>query len=197
MASEARRQAGWLVLLAAVCLQAPESAARSRQPDTGKRRCKVYVYLDAEGRPIKTRDLQAVPASERSQMLTYTDDCKERFGSTAVQAAEAAERVEADDEPGAAGVAIPDNWRRSRRSCGWWRWIFGLCAILVIAGTIGVVIEAFRTSILWGLAVLFIPVVWLIFSILAWDRVKLPFLAGALGYLGMFGAMFAAVAVRG
>lgn len=49
-----------------------------------------------------------------------------------------------------------------------------------IAG-IWLLIEAFRVSILWGLASLFIPVVPLVFVILHWDRARKPFLWSLLG----------------
>lgn len=62
--------------------------------------------------------------------------------------------------------------------------------LLVIAvGGVWFIINAFRTGILWGLGVLFLPVVPLIFLILKWPIAKRPFLwqlaGAALLLLGM------------
>jgi hypothetical protein len=51
-------------------------------------------------------------------------------------------------------------------------WI-GLALLLV--GSLLFIIEAFREGILWGLAVLFLPIVPLIFLIVHWSRAKGPF----------------------
>ncbi|KAF0242000.1 MAG: hypothetical protein FD180_4143 [Planctomycetota bacterium] len=50
-------------------------------------------------------------------------------------------------------------------------------ALLLIGSTIWLLIEAFRVGLLWGLAVIFIPIVPLIFIIVHWERAK-----GAVGY---------------
>jgi hypothetical protein len=52
-------------------------------------------------------------------------------------------------------------------------WI-GFAAIFV--GTIWFLVEAFRESLLTGLAVLLLPIVWIVFLVLCWDRAKRPFL---------------------
>jgi uncharacterized membrane protein len=44
--------------------------------------------------------------------------------------------------------------------------------ILCLIGGIGFLIAAFRESILWGLGVLFLPFVSLIFLVLHWSRAK-------------------------
>lgn len=55
----------------------------------------------------------------------------------------------------------------------------GICAFIV--GGIGTLIAAFKTSILWGLASLFIAPVSLLFLILHWDVAKKPFFLGMAG----------------
>ncbi|MBS1121662.1 MAG: hypothetical protein H6Q90_3890 [Deltaproteobacteria bacterium] len=47
--------------------------------------------------------------------------------------------------------------------------------ILMLLGGVFFIIAAFRESILWGLGVLFLPFVSLIFLVLAWPRAKGPF----------------------
>jgi hypothetical protein len=65
--------------------------------------------------------------------------------------------------------------------------LVGLAGFILAAwGGILILIEAFRTSILWGLGTLFIPFVGLIFVILYWDEVKRPFLM----YLGGLALLF-------
>ncbi|MEM6990146.1 MAG: hypothetical protein AAF721_06605 [Myxococcota bacterium] len=49
--------------------------------------------------------------------------------------------------------------------------------VLVIA-VIWVIVQAFREHALWGLGVLFIPVVWIVFVVLNWERSGRPFLLG-------------------
>ena len=46
---------------------------------------------------------------------------------------------------------------------------------LLVVGGIGFIFAAFREGILWGLGVLFIPFVSLIFLVLAWPEAKRPF----------------------
>jgi hypothetical protein len=62
--------------------------------------------------------------------------------------------------------------------------------LLVLLGAVFFVIAAFRESILWGLGVLFVPFVPLVFLILEWPSAKRPFfwqLWGlALIFLGAF-----------
>lgn len=47
--------------------------------------------------------------------------------------------------------------------------------ILMLVGMIFFIIVAFRTSLLWGLAVLFLPVMWLVFLVVEWREAKRPF----------------------
>lgn len=64
---------------------------------------------------------------------------------------------------------------------------------LMVVGGIMILVEAFRTSVGWGLACLFIPFVSLFFIVTHWQQCKKPFflnLAGA-------GLVFVAVIVAG
>jgi hypothetical protein len=47
--------------------------------------------------------------------------------------------------------------------------------VLILAGAVMFLVAAFRTSILWGLGVLFVPFVSLIFLIAEWPVAKRPF----------------------
>jgi hypothetical protein len=47
--------------------------------------------------------------------------------------------------------------------------------LVMLAGGIFFIIAAFRQSILWGLGVLFVPLVPLIFLIVEWQSAKRPF----------------------
>jgi hypothetical protein len=61
--------------------------------------------------------------------------------------------------------------------------------LLLIVGGIAFLIAAFRESVLWGLGVLFLPLVSLFFLIVHWDRAKDSFFLQLYG----FGAIFVAV----
>ncbi|MCA9040918.1 MAG: hypothetical protein KDA65_11270 [Planctomycetaceae bacterium] len=61
----------------------------------------------------------------------------------------------------------------------------GILLILAIVCFIGcavselvIVVRAFQESVLWGLAVLFIPFAIIVFLVKFWDRCKQPFLYG-------------------
>ncbi len=62
--------------------------------------------------------------------------------------------------------------------------------VSIVVGSIWFYITAFQESLLTGLAVLFLPIVPIIFLILCWDRAKRPFLLSLLGIgvalLGVF-----------
>lgn len=61
--------------------------------------------------------------------------------------------------------------------------------ILALVGGIAFIIAAFRESLLWGLGVLFLPFVSLVFLILHWQSAKRPF------FLQLWGLAFAVLAV--
>lgn len=62
--------------------------------------------------------------------------------------------------------------------------VMGICGIIII-------IEAFRASILWGLAVLFFPIAQLLFVATHWSDTKKPFLISILCTFGLGLAVFA------
>lgn len=57
--------------------------------------------------------------------------------------------------------------------------ILGL--ILAVIGHIGILIEAFKEGIAWGLGTLLVPIVALIFVVLHWQETKKPFLLSLAG----------------
>ena len=57
--------------------------------------------------------------------------------------------------------------------------------ILALIGGLWFLVAAFKESVLWGLAVFFLPFVGLIFLILHWDKAAKPFLVELLG-AGLF-----------
>jgi hypothetical protein len=59
--------------------------------------------------------------------------------------------------------------------------LYFLGLILCFVGGIWILVNAFKTSILWGLGALFIPFVSLIFAIMHWDQNKKPFLISIAG----------------
>ena len=61
--------------------------------------------------------------------------------------------------------------------------------VLLLVGGLCFLIAAFRESLLWGLGVLFLPIVPLIFLILHWQRAKGPF------FLQLYGVGFVLLAV--
>lgn len=50
-----------------------------------------------------------------------------------------------------------------------------LGALVILVGGIWFIVEAFRENLLWGLGVLFLPILPLVFLILHWRRAKDPF----------------------
>lgn len=62
--------------------------------------------------------------------------------------------------------------------------------LLLMIGGIVFLVKAFQVSVLWGLAVLFIPFASLVFLFKYWEEARKPFLAQLLGlilYMGAFG----------
>jgi hypothetical protein len=66
--------------------------------------------------------------------------------------------------------------------------IFGL--LIFIVGGFWFMVRAFTESVLWGLAVLFIPIVSIFFLIVHWENAKRPFFVQLFGFailgLGVF-----------
>lgn len=63
--------------------------------------------------------------------------------------------------------------------------------LLLLAGAVFFIIAAFREGILWGLGVLFVPFVSLIFLILAWPRARNSFYLQLYGVAAILIAAFA------
>ena len=59
--------------------------------------------------------------------------------------------------------------------------------IMVCVGGVMYLIAAFRESVMWGLGVLFLPIVPLVFLFMHWDRAKTAFFVQLLGILLVFG----------
>jgi len=55
--------------------------------------------------------------------------------------------------------------------------------VLFIVGGFWFLIAAFRESVLWGLACLFIPIVQIFFLIVHWPKAKRPFLLQLLAFV--------------
>jgi hypothetical protein len=64
--------------------------------------------------------------------------------------------------------------------------MFWLGVILSFVGSLWIVVNAFRTSVLWGLGSLFIPLVSLIFAIMNFAENKIPLLLCLLGMVLCF-----------
>ncbi len=54
--------------------------------------------------------------------------------------------------------------------------------IISLIGGLWLLIAAFQQSILWGLAVLFVPLAEFIFIIMHWDRAAWPFIVSLAGF---------------
>jgi hypothetical protein len=63
---------------------------------------------------------------------------------------------------------------------------------VAFVGGLSLLIAAFRISVLWGIASLFIPFVSLVFVIVHWPNAKRPFAINALGLIIMFAGFFLA-----
>jgi glutaredoxin/Tfp pilus assembly protein PilN len=68
--------------------------------------------------------------------------------------------------------------------------LIGLGVLAALAGSIVLLVAAFRESALWGLIVLFAPLGNLIFTCVHWSRAKLGFLLTVAGVLICVGAVF-------
>jgi len=62
--------------------------------------------------------------------------------------------------------------------------------IVVIIGSIGFLIAAFKNSILWGFGCLLLPPISIIFLILHWHEAKNPFFLQLIGIAMMFAGSF-------
>jgi hypothetical protein len=60
---------------------------------------------------------------------------------------------------------------------------------LILIGAAWFLISAFQESILWGLGVVFIPLVWLAFLIVEWPAARRPFLWQLTGLILVIGGV--------
>jgi len=64
--------------------------------------------------------------------------------------------------------------------------------VIALVGLVWLLVITFKTSVLWGLGSLFIPIVSLVFVVMHWDETKRPFLIQVVGVVLMVaGAMMA------
>lgn len=61
--------------------------------------------------------------------------------------------------------------------------LLGLGGLIAFVGSIMILIEAFKTSILWGLGSIFIPFVGLVFVAMHWQRASRGFMIWAAGFV--------------
>lgn len=64
--------------------------------------------------------------------------------------------------------------------------MFWLGIILSLIGGLWIVVNAFRTSVLWGLGSLFVPFVSLIFAIMNFSENKVPLIISVIGTILVF-----------
>jgi hypothetical protein len=69
--------------------------------------------------------------------------------------------------------------------------LLGLAVLVALAGSIWLIVLAFQRRVLWGLAVLFIPLANLVFTVIDWPNAKRPFLLSLLSIPLCLGAWFA------
>jgi hypothetical protein len=64
--------------------------------------------------------------------------------------------------------------------------VFGIGAVLALVGGLGVLLAAFRTGMLWGLAILLLSPLSLIYLVLYWQEAKRPFFLEMIGIVIMY-----------
>ena len=64
--------------------------------------------------------------------------------------------------------------------------MFWLGVILSLIGGLWIVVNAFRTSVLWGLGALLVPFVSLIFAIMNFGENKIPLILSVIGTVLLF-----------
>ena len=68
--------------------------------------------------------------------------------------------------------------------------LFTIGVVIALVGNIWYIIAAFQVTVWWGLGVLFIPLVELIFLFAHWPNAKRPFLVSLVGSLIAYGGIF-------
>ena len=183
----------WMALIVSAGLDATaQQAGRKAEADS----CTIYSYIASDGMLVKTTNPESVPPAYRAAMMTIVD-CDEaktlaaRGGvETKAPPPEARGAAAAHAERPVQGGETGRRYRASR-ALGWFSalpsWkalLLILCAAVSLAGGIGILVLAFRTSIWWGLGCIFLPLVDLIFVIIYWRDTWPVFTASLLGSLG-------------
>ncbi len=145
-------------------------------------RCPVYMYLDDQGNSVRTRKYDSIPPTKRDSVITF-QDCSARLEKKA-----SFSYTQASEEPGALfeEASISDWFRRRHRELERWQVIVVLLSLAVfLGGLIGIVVVAFRISVLWGLGGLLLPLVPVVFILMHWRDTRVPFLAWLLGWISI------------
>jgi hypothetical protein len=163
---------------------------------TGSGRCRVYMYLDDTGNSVRTRKFDSIPESKRDSVVTYTD-CSPDFAKRTRQPFSLTHESATEgglDDPEEWGPS-PTWWEDVRtvpdRLESWQVTVVIFLFLIFIAAQIGLLIASFRVHILWGLGVLLLPVVPIVFIVLHWDKAKVSFLAWLFSWIGMLVVIFA------
>jgi glutaredoxin len=72
----------------------------------------------------------------------------------------------------------------------------GIAALAMVIGSLMVIVAAFRQSVLWGLAYLFLPFAAFVFIIKYWAEAKAGFVTSMVGFIAVIGAIFAVPEIR-
>lgn len=68
--------------------------------------------------------------------------------------------------------------------------VFWAGFLIFVLGGLGMLLAAFKTGVLWGLALIFLAPTAIVFLFLHWDSAKDPFKLQLLGLAVMFGAVY-------
>lgn len=159
------------------------SLLAGQAPAPGGGRCTVHMYLDDQGNSIRTRKYESVPPEKRNSVITY-QDCSANFAEkpSFSYTQEGGEKATFVAET-VAESGIIDWFRERHRRLGRWQVIVMLVSLAVLlGGLIGIAVAAFRINVWWGLGVLFLPVVPVVFIALYWRDTRVPFCAWLLGW---------------
>jgi hypothetical protein len=142
------------------------------------------MYLDDQGNSIRTRKYGSIPPEKRNSVITY-QDCSSNFAKkpSFSYTQEAREKTTFVAET-VAETGIIDWFRDRHRRLERWQVIVMLVSLAVLlGGLIGIAVAAFRISVLWGLGVLFLPIVPVVFIAMYWRDTRVPFGAWLVGWI--------------